>query len=110
MGVHDLSIIDNLLQLLDEKGLSQADLCKYLGINTSTMTNWKQRGTDPAAKYIIPICEFINVSPYKLLTGSEKQLDSSDEELLITYYRQLNEKHKGIIIGEAKALASNEND
>ena len=105
-----MSIIDNLLQLLDEKGLSQADLCKYLGTNTSTMTNWKQRGTDPAAKYIIPICEFIDVSPYMLLTGNEKPLDSSDEELLLTYYRQLNEKHRGVILGEAKALASNDND
>ena len=105
-----MSIIDNLLKLLDEKGLSQADLCKHLGINTSTMTNWKQRGTDPAAKYIIPICEFIDVSPYMLLTGNEKPLDSSDEELLITYYRQLSEKHRGVILGEAKALASNDND
>lgn len=104
--MHDLSIIDNLLQLLDEKGLSQADLCKYLGINTSTMTNWKQRGTDPAAKYIIPICEFIDVSPYMLLTGNEKPIDSSDEELLLSYFRELNEKDKGIVLGEAKLLSN----
>lgn len=100
-----MSIIDNVLKLLDEKSLSQADLCKYLSINTSTMTNWKQRGTDPAAKYIIPICEFLEVSPYLLLTGKEKPLDSSDEELLLSYFRELNDKDKGIILGEAKLLS-----
>lgn len=100
-----MSIIDNMMRLLEEKGLSQADLCKHLGINTSTMTNWKQRGTDPSAKYIIPICEYLNVTPYLLLTGKEKPIDSSDEELLLSYFRELNDKDKGRIIGEAKILS-----
>ena len=48
---------------------------------------------------------FIDVSPYMLLTGNEKPIDSSDEELLLSYFRELNDKDKGIILGEAKLLS-----
>ena len=55
-------IIQRVLSLLDEKSLKAADLCRALDISTSTMTNWKNRGTDPPAKMIVPICEFLGVS------------------------------------------------
>lgn len=105
--VYILSIIDNILSLLKQKGLKQADLCNFIGINTSTMTNWKNRKTDPPAKYIIPICEFLNVSPHKLLVGKEKSSPTdltADEQKLLTYYKDLNDIDKGIVIGRAEAL------
>lgn len=64
-------IIQRILSLLDKKSLKMVDLCRYLEINTSTMTNWKNRGTDPPARYIVPICEFLGISYEYLLTGKE---------------------------------------
>lgn len=99
-------IIDNILYILKEKGLKQVDMCTYININTSTMTNWKNRKTDPPAKYIIPICEFLNVSPYLLLTGKEKDLDlSTNEQKLLTYFKNLSDIDKGIVLGRAEQLA-----
>lgn len=43
-------ITQRILSLLEEKSLTATDLCRAIGINTSTMTNWKNRGTDPPAK------------------------------------------------------------
>ena len=50
-----------------------SQLCEYLNINTSTMANWKTRNTDPPAKYIVGIAQFLNVSVEYILTGEECQ-------------------------------------
>lgn len=77
-------VIKRILSLLDEKGFKMADLCRYIGINTSTMANWKTRNTDPPVKYLIPICEFLGVSSEYLLTGqdSKNKLSKEDKEWL----------------------------
>jgi len=63
-----------MLRLMDELKINQNELCAYLHIGTSTMSNWKNRGTDPPSKYIIPICEFLHVTPEYLLTGKEHSI------------------------------------
>lgn len=73
-------IIKRILELLESKNLKMADLCRYLDINTSTMTNWKNRNTDPPAKFIFPICEFLGVSCEYVLTGTEKISAFSQED------------------------------
>lgn len=70
-------ITKRILAILDEKSIRMSDLCRYLGINTSTMTNWKNRNTDPPAKYIIPICEFLDVDCEFLLSGNSHIKPSS---------------------------------
>ena len=94
-----LFVINNIISLLEKKGLKQADLCEAIGISSSTMTNWKNRGTDPPAKHIIPICEFLKVSPYLLLTGNElnEPLCSFNENDHIRKYRTLDEYGKKLI-------------
>ena len=104
-----MSIINRIIELLNEKGLKQTDLCSYLEINTSTFTTWKNRDTDPPAKYILRICEFIGITPYQLLADESSAIETAshndDEELLLSFFRELNDKDKGIILGEAKLLS-----
>lgn len=73
------------------------------------MTNWKNRGTDPPAKHIVPICEFLDISPYLLLTGKEKSSPTveltADERELLDIYNKLSEKSKGMVLGRAELLA-----
>lgn len=86
------------------------DLCRYLGINTSTMTNWKQRGTDPPAKYIAPICEFLGVDCELLLTGEKKSfpyVSSEDAEWLFLIHQlppEAQYEFRGEIKGYLKCL------
>ena len=103
-----LFIINNLLLLLEKKGLKQADLCEAIGISSSTMTNWKNRGTDPPAKYIIPICEFLNITPYLLLANKESSPTielKADEQELIDIYQNLSTMNKGRLRERAEMLA-----
>ncbi len=104
-----MSIINRIIELLNKKGLKQTDLCSFLEINTSTFTTWKNRDTDPPTKYILRICKFIGITPYQLLTDDLNEKEplslNDDEELLLSYFRELNDKDKGIILGEAKLLS-----
>lgn len=72
------------------------------------MTNWKNRKTDPPAKYIISICEFLDVTPFKLLTGKEKTSDvdlTADEQELLETYRKLTDANKTRLTERGLALA-----
>ena len=91
---------------MKSKNKKQQALCKYLNINASTFTNWKLRNTDPPAKYVIPICEFLEVTPYYLLTGEEKEHPlPKDEHELLDCYKRLPERERQRLIGRASALA-----
>lgn len=110
-------IIQRILMLLEEKSLTATDLCHSIGINTSTMTNWKNRGTDPPAKLIIPICEFLGVSSNYLLTGknnSIKETISSEDSEWLSLIHQLPKdvqlEFKGEIKGYLKCLERQSSD
>ncbi len=72
-----MSIIECIIQIMDTKDLNQTELCKYLRIRDSTFSNWKVRGTDPPAKYILPICKFLNVPTDYLLGNVENKNEYS---------------------------------
>lgn len=106
-------IIQRILTLLEEKSLKAADLCRYIDINTSTMTNWKNRNTDPPAKLIAPICEFLNVSYEFLLTGTEKRTSAfipSDDAEWLSLIHQLPPEAQYEFRGELKGYLKHLNE
>lgn len=68
-----MMIIERIGELLSKDKRTQKDLCEYAGIKTSTLNNWLNRKTEPPSNYIIPICEFFEVSCEFLLTGENKK-------------------------------------
>ncbi len=70
-----MKINEYIFETMEKKGLKQAQLAEYLKITKSVVTNWKQRGNNPPAEYIVPICEFLNVSVKELLNIDDNSLD-----------------------------------
>lgn len=103
-----MNINQNIKFFLEDRKLTQKALSQYLGVATSTINNWLKLNRSIPAEYIIPICEFLHVTPYVLLTGQEKSLPtielSADEQELITYYNKLRDIDKGRVLGTAKTL------
>jgi transcriptional regulator with XRE-family HTH domain len=105
-----MEIIERINQLLDQKDKRAIDLCRHLGIQTSTMSTWKTRLKDPPACYMSDIASFLGVSVVYLLTGEEEKqvvLESdltSDENELLELYRELPERKKYELIGEVKGF------
>ena len=114
-----MTICERLFQILESSSdKSAAGLCRELGIGTSVTTGWKKRNTDPPAKYLAQICEYIGVDIEFLLTGehSDKAMMesgtefSADEIRLIGKYRQLDEDGKdavrGVLLQEQRRVES----
>jgi len=85
-------------------------MAEAIGVSASTLNNWLKLGRDIPADKIIPISEYLDVSPEYLLTGresmqSKSQSTDSDYERLYSYFERLPERQKGELIGYAKRMA-----
>lgn len=107
-GVIFMSIIERITQIMDTKNLNQSDLCKILGIKDSTFSTWKTRGTDPPAKYILLICEYLGVSVDYLLgrtnTPSSVQPLTSQDQItteMLKAFEKLSFKDKIAVLNYA---------
>lgn len=94
-----------------ERGLSPTATLQKLHISTSKLTAWKN-GSMPNSEFLIPISEFLGVSIDYLMTGKEKNSSAeeltADEQELIKYYRQLNDKSQGVLLGRAETMAESQ--
>lgn len=104
-----MTICERMFNELDQRGLTAYGLCKHLGVNTNTTTSWKQRGTDPPAKYIAQICEFLGCSVEYLLTGADTRQPhpdgmTDDERELLNLYRSLSERDRILLLGRLQEM------
>jgi len=104
-----MTISERLFDIMDQKKVTAYSLCQKLGIGTSTVNNWKNRNTDPPAKYIVPICEYLNCSIEYLLTGQETEkapvpeISRNGLEML-EIYELLPEREQVMEIGRLQAI------
>lgn len=74
--VFKMQINERIFYLLEQQHKSAKDLGKYIGVNPSSISAWKNEGSFPSSKYIVGISEFLNVSLDYLCTGIEKTKSS----------------------------------
>jgi transcriptional regulator with XRE-family HTH domain len=107
LGGFTMEIIERIYQLLDEKEKKAYELCAKLDIRTSTMSTWKARISDPPAKYMKTIADFLGVSLDYLLTGNEapvRKTTTPEEDDLLSLFRELPENKKYEFVGELKGF------
>ena len=54
-------------QELKEQGRMQKDLCMYLDVNKSTLSEWLNNNNEPPMQYIVEIAKFLDVTTDYLL-------------------------------------------
>jgi transcriptional regulator with XRE-family HTH domain len=102
-----LTIIERIVNLLDEKNVPQKEICDLLGIKSSTFSTWKKRFTSIPAEYIIPIADHLKVPVRYILSGEGAQelvdLTEQEEELL-KIFKSLSIKDKTALLSKAYEL------
>ena len=97
-------MIDRLLQLIKQKGLSVSAVEKKLGFGNGAIKRFATNS--PSIDKIIALSDFLNVSVEYILFGKDQQIDlSEDTSKLLSYYKVLSDMDKGIVLGKAETLA-----
>lgn len=65
-------ISQKIFDLIKAKGMSQKEFALATGIAQSTISDWKTKGTNPAADKIMVICDVLGVTPVELLTSGDQ--------------------------------------
>lgn len=63
------AFFERLRQVLDDRGMSQADLARELGVGVATVSEWFTRGRVPNGDVMLRLPHALNVSGHWLLTG-----------------------------------------
>lgn len=67
-----MTILERVYEELGKQNIKPIRLCEHIGIPTGLLSTWKRRNTEPKAKYIKPMAEFLGVSENYLLTGEKE--------------------------------------
>lgn len=67
-----MTISQRIFEELKKQKKKQKELADYIGLSTSAISDWKKKGTNPAAEKISVIADFFGVSVDYLLTGRER--------------------------------------
>lgn len=93
-----ISIGERIFSILKSKHMQLKDLADKLQLTSGAVSNWKNRKTDPPAKFIVPIADLLGVSPMYLLTGMDEKSNvmpatstlSDEEQKVLTVFQSLD--------------------
>ena len=112
----NMTISEKIFCILSEKELSQKEFSEKTGISQSTISDWKRKGTNPAADKIMAICDALDISVYQLLdenrNDDENELDyvilskESEEYFFLEKFQDLDKNAKERLKGYMEALKS----
>lgn len=97
---------ERLKSLIGQQRGLQKELSIAISVSSSTINNWLSRNTEIPASKVIPICEFLGITPMFLLTGNTEEMPAStcklstEQQFVLDYYDALPYKEKKELIRE----------
>ena len=88
--------VKRIVELLEDRGLSNKDLTTYLGISYTAVSDWKSGKAASYQKYIGEIADFFNVSADYIL-GRTSFLQPTEWNDLITQYQLCDETKQDLV-------------
>lgn len=112
-----MSFTENVLELINKKGISKNKMLKDLGMGTGTFATWQKRGTIPSGETLSKIASYFDVSTDYLLGNEQKNKPSAEAESLsniekeiLRIYANLPEEKQKAFMTVVRALESQSKD
>lgn len=101
-----MSIIDNIVKIMENKGITAYRLEKEIGINQTTFSNWK-KGKQPSIDKIYKIITFLEVTPNELFGYKTEDSLTENERELLEQFRKLPDREQIKFIGRLEEVVAN---
>lgn len=105
-----MSFIENILNLISQKGITKNKMLKDLGLAKGSVANWQDRGTIPSGETLSKISAYFGVSTDYLLGNEQKNKTVPDRDSLISeaidIMNNFPEDMKAAAVAQLKALAA----
>jgi transcriptional regulator with XRE-family HTH domain len=82
------------------------EFCLSVGIANNALRTWEVRNTDPSAKVMLRIADYLGVSVRWLVTGKDEQGLSRDERNALVKYQCLTDDNQRVIQATMDAMLS----
>jgi len=100
-----------LLELRNEKNMSQREMAKNLGVSQGTYCNWENNRTEPSIEQLIEIARFFSVSVDYLVGNSDeigiinvKKPLSKEELQVLSTLNALSDQSKTLLLNFINSL------
>jgi transcriptional regulator with XRE-family HTH domain len=96
------SLGERILSLRKQKGMSQSDLAKLIGVSYAQVGRYETKGAQPPAEVLKKIADALNTTTDFLMYGSKDdkaKASLDDEELLLQFkeVNKMNDEDKSVI-------------
>lgn len=105
----DLPFARNLRKLMEDRGLSQKEICQQTAIKTTTLNDWLGGTTPSDLVAVAELCRVLKVDFQVLLLGSRPEHDYEEKVFMKLF--DIEDSHmefSGVFLIEAKRLSEGE--
>lgn len=101
-----MNLIENIVKIMNEKGITAYKLEHDTGIKQQTFFNWK-KGAQPSADKIITLINYLGVSPNELFGYDPLTFLTDNDREMLTLFKQLPEREQIKFIGRLEDKVNN---
>lgn len=99
------AIIRRINELRTQKGMTQNDLAKQIGVSANTVYHWNKTGALPTLTNIENICKVMGITLRQFFHGIEEERES-DESKLLREWKMLSREEKDAVLAVMEAFKS----
>lgn len=94
----DDPVVERILNMMEQRGISQKEMASTLGISDGSFSKWKNQGSKSYSKYIGQLSEILNVPVSYLISGDvngdNKPIYSENTKTMIKMFDGMSEKEQ----------------
>ena len=103
--MEDINIARTIIKKRKEKGLTQDDLARYLGVSKASVSKWETRQSFPDITFIPQLAAFFNITIDELM-GYEPQMNKEDiRKLYLSLSSDFTVKPFDEVLGHCREIA-----